>query len=70
MRTFVENGSYIIETEEYKIVVKFKRYIGCNNALCTVTKIIFSTLPPDYLYEGCELTWNIRLLKLIARKKR
>lgn len=54
MKTFIQDGHYIIETKEYKIVVKFKRYLGCNSALCEVVKIKYSLLPPDYLFEGVE----------------
>lgn len=68
MRTFIKNGYYLIETTEYKIKVKFKRYVGSNNALCEVVKIMRSTLPDNYMYEGVEYTWNISLLKIIARK--
>ena len=69
MRTFVEGGYYLIETKEYKVKVRFERYIGNNNALCEVVKIIYNTLPINYMFEGAKLTWNISLLKLIARRK-
>ena len=69
MRTFIENGYYLIETTEYKIKVRFIRYVGDHNALCEAVKIMWSTLPCTYIYEGAKYTWNISLLKLIARRK-